>query len=517
MSLSAPVFQQPLFLLLVPLSWLLLVLAYRNLHLHRYWERRLPAAFQQWLVQPAVDNGLPWPWLLAGLACLLGALALAAPAWPTDGSNRQAALPEPVVLVMELTPDMLASDLPPSRLHQVRNKALDILQWQQPGLTGMVVYAGSAHTLMPLGNDPATARNLLQALHPSIMPRNGRDAAAGIRRALELLQRGANGEGRIVLLARELSQAEQQALLPLLRESGVQLDILGVGSLQGAPIPDPEHGHFDTGQPLSRLQEDSLQRFADRIHGRYARMDSHGGDLLHTGFLERDSSGTLQRQLAIHTEDRGYWLLLPLLFSLALLARRGWLLSLAGLMLLLPPVPVAGAGLDSREPVALERILQDPQAALQQLHDPLWLGIAAYHAGNHALAADYFSRSPGALASYNLGNSLMQLGRYREAAAAYRHALELQPELNQARDNLELAERLLQQEQPPETDGLQANQLQSADTPSTTDGSEKTATLQSLDQDFQQGTLESWLQQIPDHPGALLKHRFQRELQQESP
>lgn len=111
----------------------------------------------------------------------------------------------------------------------------------------------------------------------------------------------------------------------------------------------------------------------------------------------------------------------------------------------------------------------------------------------------------------------MQLGRYDDAAAAYLHALELQPGLWQAHDNLALARQLLQQTEaagtaPPDTDSSDPQQATSD-----SGQSGKTATLPLPDPDYQHGSLDSWLQQIPDNPAILLKRQFQRELAQPVP
>lgn len=513
MNVLLPVFERPAALLLTIAAWLLLWLLHRLRQHGGYWQRQLPAAFQPWLLQQGRPSHHNAPLLLLALAALLAGLALSAPRL-AGSSGSLVPVPEPLVVVLELTPDMLASDLPPSRLHLVRDKTMRLLQTQLPGQTAIVVYAGSAHTLLPLSTDPAMANNMLQALHPSLMPQPGRNAAAGVARALELLQQGANGHGRIALLTHALSITEQAAIARLMHTHPVKLGIIGVGSLQGAPVPLNGNGHFVAEQPLSRLQEQQLQQFAVQQGSGYARLDPDHLDLLQSGLFVRSTDGQLQATRSSAATDQGYWLLLPILLLLAPMARKGWLFALLLALPLLPRETLANEGIDAP---ALQQIRQDPLAALQQLDDPLWLGIAAYHAGNYQLAHDYFAGSPGAIAHYNRGNSLMQLGRYDDAAAAYLHALELQPGLWQAHDNLALARQLLQQTEaagtaPPDTDSSDPQQATSD-----SGQSGKTATLPLPDPDYQHGSLDSWLQQIPDNPAILLKRQFQRELAQPVP
>lgn len=502
-----PNLAQPVALLLIPPVWLLLWLLYRRKQRSNYWQQQLPPNFHSWLLQQKHAGRQKTPWVLLAIAALFGGLALSAPQLPGRALASDTITPDPLVLVLELTPDMLASDLPPSRLHQMRSKVMQMLHAQLPGQTAIVVYAGSAHTLLPLSTDPAMADNLLQALHPELIPLPGRNAAAAIARARELLQQGANQRGRIALLTHSLDSAEQAGIAKQLSPEQHKLAIIGVGSLQGAPVPAQDTGSFDSGKALSRLQEQQLQQFAKRVQASYARLSAGHQDLLQLQLFVKNQNGQLQASASSTSVNIGYWLLLPMLLVLAPLARQGWLACLLA-ALLLQPEPLLAA---PPNPSLAEQVQSDPEAALLQLQEPMWLGIAAYHAGKFQLAIDYFSSIDSATAHYNRGNSLMQMGDYASAANAYLQALKLQPDLSPARDNLALAEQLQRSAQPP------AEQATNSGTPSAaadTDNhgdSEKTATLLSTHPDTQHGSLDSWLQQIPDNPAALLKRKFRRE------
>src|SRR5690606_30215992 len=102
--------------------------------------------------------------------------------------------------------------------------------------TAIVVYAGSAHTVVPLSDDLATSRNLLEALKPSIMPEPGHRADLAVSKALDLLKQGGQGNGRLLLITSGLSSQEQDGIGSAMRGSASQLSILAVGTLQGAPI-----------------------------------------------------------------------------------------------------------------------------------------------------------------------------------------------------------------------------------------------------------------------------------------
>ncbi len=138
----------------------------------------LPAAWLCWRVFRQSDPAGAWrsviePQLLAALsidepagrgrlrpahllaaALLTAVLALAGPAWerqPTPFAEDQAA----VFLLVQVTPSMLARDVPPSRLERAVQKIGDFLELRPGQRTGLVAYAGTAHLAMPLTSDAA--------------------------------------------------------------------------------------------------------------------------------------------------------------------------------------------------------------------------------------------------------------------------------------------------------------------------------------------------------------------------
>src|SRR5690606_31313387 len=137
---------------------------------------------------------------VAALAVAIATLALAGPSW------RQVAQPlwqgsAPLVVAMELSPAMLAGDLPPSRLARAREKLSTLLAGREGGQVGLVVYAGDAFTVAPLTDDPGNVAVFLDSLHPDVMPVPGQMASRGIEHAQRLLRQAGFDRGRILLLA----------------------------------------------------------------------------------------------------------------------------------------------------------------------------------------------------------------------------------------------------------------------------------------------------------------------------
>ena len=453
MSLLWPEWLRPLWLLAVPvLAWLLWRLWHRERQSGR-WQLLLPAAFHQALLKGGSGRSSKLPWLALGLAWLLAVLALLGPSWQrVEQSNQKPA--DPLVVLLELTPQMLATDGRPNRLEQARRKLLDLLEARRDAQTAIIVYAGSAHSLVPLSDDLATSRNLLEALKPSLMPEPGRRADLAVARALQLLDQAQLGQGRLLLITSALSEEERSGIQQALQKRSVPLLILGVGSREGAPVVQEDGSFLKDSHGailIPRLDARGLRETTEAHGGRYAPIRLDDEDLRRLGLLDGPQAMRAAgepTQLDSHI-DQGYWLLLPLLLLAACAGRRGWLFCLP-LLLMLPPQSSHAFELDDlwlRPDQQGQRLLQAqrPAEAAQRFVDPQWQGKALYEAEDYAAAAERFAKGDSAADHYNRGNALAKAGELEAALDAYEQALERQPELAAAQHNKALVEQALRQ------------------------------------------------------------------------
>src|SRR5262249_58304839 len=123
---------------------------------------------------------------LVAAALGLAGIAVAGPTWqqePPPFGQDQA----PMMVVIDLSPTMDATDVAPTRLERVKQKVHDLLALRPGSRTGLVVYAGTAHLVVPPAEDPALLALFLDALATDLMPVAGRNAPAALGLADALL------------------------------------------------------------------------------------------------------------------------------------------------------------------------------------------------------------------------------------------------------------------------------------------------------------------------------------------
>ncbi len=467
---------RPMWLLaLIPLA-VLFALSLRKTRSSQSWknvcdEQLLPHV----LTQPGGARSRLINWLLF-LAGALAILAAAGPAWeklPTPVFRDQSAL----VIALDLSQSMNATDLKPSRLSRARLKLLDILKARKTGQTALVVYADDAFTVTPLTDDNDTIANLVPTLDAELMPAQGSNVVAAVKKSVELMQQAGSAEGHILLITDGMRPQDIDDITELL-QGQYRLSIIGVGTAEGSPIP--KSGGFlqdKTGAiVIAKMDENVLKQAAAAGGGRYRSItndDSDINDLLALiDAAEVDMQAGQQDVTADVWREQGPWLLLLVVPIVALYARKGWLLSATLALTVfgaMQPRSASAIELDAlwrtRDQQAMQAFEQgDSKTAAEKFQDPLWKATALYKQGEYEQAAktldSALQATPDAETDappvkrlsesdvlYNKANALAKMGQYQQAVETYDAALELDPDNEDAAYNKKLVEDLLKQQQ----------------------------------------------------------------------
>ncbi|MEH6446130.1 MAG: VWA domain-containing protein, partial [Oceanospirillaceae bacterium] len=446
-------------LLAIPLiGWLL----WRIKHSNFQWQGLIEDEMLAHLIVGKNEKHSLWPIVLLCSAWLLAVLALAGPSWQ-QLPQPQFANQKPLIILVDLSPSMLVEDIKPSRLVKMRFKLIDLIKARKQGLTALVVYGGDAHVLTPLSDDSKTLLSLVPTLSPNIMPIAGSRTEEGIELAISLIKDQGYKSADVVLFTDGVTVQAQQSVSALLENSNIRLSIIGVGTTAGAPIPLGSEG-FAKDQNgnivLAKLPRTLLQRLAETNHGRYHDLSLSNQDIADVLSLNENATDTYQELAALSSEmdqweDAGQWLVLLILPFFLLSFRRGWLLQLFAVsMLIVPfihPKPAQALGWEdlwqsSDQQGSQAFVKQDYSKAADKFSDDNWRGAAQYKAGDFAGAAKSYATLNNAGGYYNQGNALAKQGELAQAIKAYNKALLLEPELADAQTNKVLVENLLKKQ-----------------------------------------------------------------------
>jgi len=447
---------RPLWLLaIIPALVLCIFLWQKKRHAHQWQQLIAPELLPFLLDGKTVHTKKSLIWVLL-LAWIISSIAIAGPSWvkrPTPVEKNQNAL----VILLDLSYSMISEDIKPSRIARARLKIADILRDRKDGQTALVAYAGEAHTVTPISDDSATIVSLLSSMHPNIMPLQGSNTEDAVARGIQLLHDAGATQGDLLLVTDGVVPEAFDKIQSLLSGHRIQLSILGVGTTQPAPIPNINGGFLrdDAGAIITtQLNSSELTDLAQRVKGRYHEITSNNNDIdfLKPRELKDEDKPKIQRDFD-QWIDQGHWFVFLLLPIALFCFRRGLLFSLLLIPLLgFSPTPTYAFGLDdiwlTKNQQAQQQLKSgDAKRAAAQFESPDWKAAAQYRAGDYPGAAESYSKIDTADGHYNRGNALAKSGKLEDAIKAYDEALKRNPDLEDAKKNRALSEKLLKQQQ----------------------------------------------------------------------
>lgn len=261
-----------------------------------------------------------------GLIIGLLVTALAGPRWRyawTDATGRGLDL----VVAVDLSKSMLATDVRPSRLEAAKRELKDLLAKLEGDRVGLVAFAGQAFLQCPLTADYEVARMFLDLMDPQMMTRGGTNISDAIAVSLETLKNASQaGTGKAILLITDGEDQGTQArdLASQAKEQGIRIYALGIGRIEGAPIPTYDGGFQKDAQGktiLTRLDQELLQSLAQTTEGHFTLSDPSDVDLdqlYHQGIAKlAKTSQDMEKGRVKDWQDDFQW---PLAFAMILLA-----------------------------------------------------------------------------------------------------------------------------------------------------------------------------------------------------
>lgn len=410
----------------------------------------------------------------------LATLALARPQWGFEWQTIRTTGAD-VVIAVDVSQSMLATDIDPSRLERAKREVIDLLGLMRGDRVALVAFAGEAYVQCPLTEDYAAARMFINYLDASLVPVQGTDLGKAIRVATEALVDGGpeSSAGRAIILITdgEDQEGNAKAAAAEAKAKGIKLFTIGIGSAEGAPIPLASGGFKKDGagnMVVTKPDERVLQELAVDTGGIFVRSVAGDMDLqkiYSQGILQGVERGELGETRKKQWFERFQWFLAAAFVLLVLESLvRDVVFKVSG---------AGGAGLallfalaaGSRAEASTLKDAHDAYDAAQydkaaqgflseeaeRPDDPELTynrAVSQYKQGKLDDAARGFDKAAKAESPelkerslFNLGNSYAGLSKYDEAIKAFEGALAVKPGDKETEENLAAVKKLKEMQQ----------------------------------------------------------------------
>ena len=417
-------FQHNEYLLALAAIPILLVLYFFAL---RWKEKTIKKIGDERLVKEMIKNYSPQrfalKFILIVTAFAAGVFALANLRTP-HGSEKVSRNGIDVMIALDVSKSMLAQDIKPTRLERAKQAIGKLIDKLSNDRIGIVVFAGKAYLQMPLTSDHGAAKMYLSSATPDIVPTQGTVIGDALKMCYSSFNTKEKKYKSVILISDGEDHDETAAkVADQMATEGVIINTIGIGSPDGAPIIDPatnESKKDNEGNVvITKLNEAELKTIAEKGNGIY-QLYNNTDDVvakLDAQLSNMDQRTVTEDALVNYESFYQYFLLLALL------------------LLVIEIVIAERINVDKRKKAAARFMVlllvsffhlpgaaqaQDDKAIIKK-------GNEAYKKNEFDKAAEQYqkvtTKTPAnATAQYNLGNALYKNSKTDEAVSAYDNA-----------------------------------------------------------------------------------------------
>ena len=170
-----------------------------------------------------------------------------------------------VMIAFDVSRSMLASSTDDpggvSRLNRAKfilNRMIDKMSNDKVGL---IVFAGEAYTQLPITTDFVSARMYLDEISTDMVTTQGTSIGTAINMAINAFTPDSDINKAIVVITDgENHEGDAVEMAKYAKSLGIEVDVIGVGSAKGAPIPLDNQGNFlkdASGTPVTTYLNDA--------------------------------------------------------------------------------------------------------------------------------------------------------------------------------------------------------------------------------------------------------------------
>ena len=183
-----------------------------------------------------------------------------------------------IIIALDVSNSMLAEDIQPNRLERAKQSISRLIDQFTDDKIGLIVFAGDAYTQIPVTNDYLSAKMFLSTVNPEMVSKQGTAIASAIDLGMRSFSPNmAESKALIIISDGENHEDDPVAKAKEAAAQGITINTIGIGSPDGAPIPQIVNGQkdylkdSDGNTVISRIDEKILQEIAASAKGNFTR------------------------------------------------------------------------------------------------------------------------------------------------------------------------------------------------------------------------------------------------------
>jgi Ca-activated chloride channel family protein len=209
-------------------------------------------------------------------AFALGTISLANPRRPDEASAEKRNGID-VVLALDVSKSMLATDVAPVRLQKAKDLLANIINSMPNDRIALILFAGHAYLQMPLTTDHEAAKMFLSNADPGAVPEPGTAIGDALKQADAAFDKSDRFKTVVLVTDGETHDEEALQNAKELGEKGIMINTVGIGSVQGSTIIDTATNQAKRDESgnivVSKLNEQLLQQMAAATNGIYVHLE----------------------------------------------------------------------------------------------------------------------------------------------------------------------------------------------------------------------------------------------------
>jgi Ca-activated chloride channel family protein len=181
-----------------------------------------------------------------------------------------------VVVAVDTSKSMLATDIAPNRLQRAKLAALELMQRAATDRIGLIAFAGQAFLSCPLTIDNTAFQQSVQTLDVNSIPQGGTALAEAITTALASFKEKTQHKALVLFTDGEDNDEGALAAAQEAEKAGMKIFTVGIGSAEGTLVSvadangNSDYVRDDKGQVVkTKLNEALLQQIAETTGGFY--------------------------------------------------------------------------------------------------------------------------------------------------------------------------------------------------------------------------------------------------------